>query len=138
MRRTVFRFSAALIACVGLVACTPDSPVTLIEAPNAAPAQAAQDALTLAITPAAGTAGAPISTEIGITVEHGTVSSVSVVRAGTNESIAGELRDDGTAWVPAAPLAFGATYEATVTATGKDDQNRPRRPPSPPWAVPAG
>jgi lipoprotein-anchoring transpeptidase ErfK/SrfK len=125
MRLIVFRVAMAIIACLGLVACSPDSPATPDSAAsNAGTGAPKTEPLTLAITPTAGTGGAPISTEVGITVQHGTVSSVRVVRAGTNEPLAGALREDGTSWVPAAPLAFGATYEATVTATGQDGHNQ--------------
>jgi lipoprotein-anchoring transpeptidase ErfK/SrfK len=120
MRRNVFRISVALIACVGLVACTPDS----AETPDNAPSAQVPEALTVAITPPAGTGGAPISTEVGITVGNGTLASVRVVKAGTNDPLPGALREDGTSWVPAGPLEFGATYEATVTATGENNQTQ--------------
>src|SRR5690606_24349217 len=50
----------------------------------------------------------------------GEVAEVRLVRAGTTEPLPGRFRDDGSAWVPAAPLEYGATYEASVTATGRD------------------
>jgi lipoprotein-anchoring transpeptidase ErfK/SrfK len=121
MRRDVIGISAVVIAVL-MAACTPDSPATQPEQ-NSSAAQV-QDPLTLAITPAAGTAGAPISTEIGITVANGAVESVRVVKASTTEPLPGELRADGSSWVPAAPLAYGAAYEAHVTATGKNGQSQ--------------
>jgi lipoprotein-anchoring transpeptidase ErfK/SrfK len=34
--------------------------------------------------------------------------------------VSGKLREDGTSWVPARPLAFATTYTATITATSVD------------------
>jgi lipoprotein-anchoring transpeptidase ErfK/SrfK len=62
----------------------------------------------------------PVSTEIGLTVADGSLDRVRLVRAGTTDELPGQLRPDGSAWVPAAPLAYGAAYEATVTAKGGD------------------
>jgi lipoprotein-anchoring transpeptidase ErfK/SrfK len=75
--------------------------------------------LTLAITPAAGTADLPVSTEIGTTVAGGKISEVALVDA-KGQGVPGDLREDGSSWVPAGPLDFAARYAATVTATGAD------------------
>jgi lipoprotein-anchoring transpeptidase ErfK/SrfK len=75
---------------------------------------------TLAIGPTAGTADLPISTEVGITLTGGTVTDVTLTKAGTTTGITGSMREDGTSWVPAAPLAFNTTYDATVTAESAD------------------
>lgn len=45
------------------------------------------------------------------------------MRAGTGEEVPGQLRADGSSWIPASPLAYDATYEATVTAKGHDGQS---------------
>ncbi len=120
MRWIVLRIAVVVMACLGLSACGPDANVTHVESNQA---QKPTEPVTLAITPAPGTANAPISTEVGITIGHGTFGTVSLVRAGTTQPLAGAMRDDGTSWVPAAPLAFGATYQATVTATGENGQS---------------
>jgi lipoprotein-anchoring transpeptidase ErfK/SrfK len=75
--------------------------------------------LSLAVAPAPGAANQPVTTEVGTTVAGGKVTDVALVdKAG--KRVAGELRADGSAWVPAAPLAFSTGYTATVTATGDD------------------
>lgn len=73
----------------------------------------------LAITPVAGDSGVPISTEIGTKVNGGKITSVSLVDAG-GQPVAGELRADGSSWVPAAALRFATSYHAKVTAAGPD------------------
>jgi len=119
------RFLVVTVATVGLAltACTPGRPE---EAAAPAP-EAAPPPLTLAVTPAAGTADLPVSTELGLTVAHGRVTDVSLVDGGGG-AIAGMLRDplpaDGgaTTWIPVVPLAYGAAYTATVTAEGDKGQ----------------
>lgn len=73
---------------------------------------------TLELAPAVGTAGAPVSTEIGTAVTHGKVTSVTVVDA-SGTPVPGAMRGDGTSWVPAKTLGYGQSYTATVTATGE-------------------
>ncbi|NNJ61267.1 MAG: L,D-transpeptidase family protein [Dactylosporangium sp.] len=75
------------------------------------------EAPTLEITPAAGAAGLPASTEIGTTVGDGSIAEVLLVdAAGTR--IGGGLREDGTSWVPERALDYDRSYTATVTASG--------------------
>src|SRR5258705_4179312 len=74
----------------------------------------------MAITPAAGTANLPISTEVGVAVKGGKVTDVSLTKAGSAEKIAGAMRDDGTSWIPAAPLGFSSNYTVAVTGRGAD------------------
>jgi lipoprotein-anchoring transpeptidase ErfK/SrfK len=64
----------------------------------------------------------PVSTEVGVNLTGGELQQVRLVRAGTSEEVAGEMRDDGSSWVPAAPLAYATAYEATVTAKGEDGE----------------
>src|SRR5262245_18001931 len=76
------------------------SPSASLVSPSAAP-------LALAIIPAAEATNLPVTTEIGMTVTGGTVTDVALVD-GAGKRMAGEMRADGSSWVPAAPLAFGA------------------------------
>src|SRR5258705_974804 len=69
---------------------------------------------TLAVTPVAGTANLPISTEVGIALTGGQVTDVALTKAGGAEKIPGWMPDDGTSWVPAAPLGFSSTYAVAV------------------------
>jgi lipoprotein-anchoring transpeptidase ErfK/SrfK len=73
----------------------------------------------LSITPAAGDAGVPISTEIGLKVSEGRVTDVSLVDA-AGQKVGGEARPDGSSWVPAGALRYATSYTARVTAVGAD------------------
>ncbi|MEV4756974.1 Ig-like domain-containing protein [Micromonospora sp. NPDC049559] len=73
--------------------------------------------LALALSPASGATRQPVSTEIGTRVTGGRVTDVTVTADGGTK-IAGALREDGSSWVPAAPLKYSKSYTATVTATG--------------------
>ncbi len=65
--------------------------------------------------PASGKKDVPISTEISVEVQGGTVESVAL-RDDDGKSVSGAMREDGSAWVPAKPLRTRQRYEATVTA----------------------
>jgi len=75
---------------------------------------------TLSISPKEGADKLPISTEVGITLTGGRVADVTLTKAGSTKKLTGAMREDGTSWVPAAPLEFNTTYHATVTATSAD------------------
>ncbi|MBO3739716.1 L,D-transpeptidase [Actinoplanes flavus] len=75
----------------------------------------------LSITPTADKKNVPVSAEIGLKVSGGTVTSVTLTDA-KGKAVAGELREDGSAWVPAKPLKTKQTYAAKVVATGSDGQ----------------
>ncbi|MEN3307136.1 MAG: hypothetical protein V7603_3338 [Micromonosporaceae bacterium] len=81
--------------------------------------------LTLALTPATGGRNLPVTTEIGTTVSGGTVTGVTLTDA-AGRRVPADPRPDGSSWVPAAPLAFGRGYTATVTATGRDGRRSSR------------
>jgi lipoprotein-anchoring transpeptidase ErfK/SrfK len=93
--------------------------------------------LSLEISPPDRAGRQPVSTEIGIALTGGRVMSVRVVRTGGRGQVNGVLRDDLSAWVPTLPLAFGATYTATVVATDGAKTLR-RRTRSAPWPHPPG
>jgi lipoprotein-anchoring transpeptidase ErfK/SrfK len=96
------------------------SPVAVGSSPTAPP-----EPVTLAVTPADGAKKQPVSTEIGITVGGAVVTEVTVTADGGAE-VKGELREDGSSWVPAAPLKYGRGYTASVTATGPTGQAETR------------
>ncbi|MEU5907865.1 Ig-like domain-containing protein [Micromonospora sp. NPDC047467] len=82
------------------------------------PAAPSGPALTL--SPADGTKNKPVSTEISAKLpDGGKVSSVTLAAA-DGKAVEGKLRTDGSAWVPNAPLKYGTSYTATVTASGSD------------------
>ncbi|GIF06718.1 L,D-transpeptidase [Actinoplanes siamensis] len=81
---------------------------------------------TLSVTPAAGKKNVPVSTEIGLEVSNGEVSSVKLTDA-KGKVVPGDFREDRTSWVPAKPLAIKQTYRAEVTATGADGSTTTQR-----------
>lgn len=129
MSRTKGRYRAGLVAValvvpLGLAACSAPTGVATRIKPGPAtgspgPSQPPAAPLALTVTPAAGTADLPVSAEIGTTVAGGKVTDVALLDA-AGKRLPGELREDGTSWIPAQPLAHGAAYRATVTATGPD------------------
>ncbi|MGW4945508.1 Ig-like domain-containing protein [Actinoplanes sp. NPDC004185] len=72
-------------------------------------------AVSLTVTPATGKKGVPVATEIGFKVSGGKVTTVALKDA-SGKTVAGSLRDDGSAWVPSKPLKTNKKYDATVTA----------------------
>ncbi|MEU4419312.1 Ig-like domain-containing protein [Actinoplanes sp. NPDC024001] len=78
----------------------------------------AADPVAVTITPATGKKNVPVSSEIGLAVKDGEVTSVTLTDA-KGKAVAGEMREDGSAWVPSKPLKTKQSYSATVVATGK-------------------
>jgi lipoprotein-anchoring transpeptidase ErfK/SrfK len=119
------RMSAAVVALatlvpLGVVGCSSGGETpTFVEPSVAASPKPSLPPLALEITPAAQSANLPASTEIGTKVTSGKVSSVTLADD-SGVAVAGEMKADGTSWVPAAPLAFKKNYTATVVATGED------------------
>jgi len=86
-------------------------------APPTPGADVPQENLALSVSPADRQAGVPISAEIGIKLGRGMVDNVDV-RDAAGQPVAGSLRPDASAWVPASPLKYAQRYTATVTAVG--------------------
>jgi lipoprotein-anchoring transpeptidase ErfK/SrfK len=111
--------SVGVIAATSLAACRPGGPGAAVAADPAAAARRATTArLTLAVTPADHSRNQPVSIEIGIALAGGRLIGVSLTRTGSTTPVPGGLRTDGSAWVPAGPLAYATAYTAVVTATG--------------------
>ncbi|MEV4352374.1 Ig-like domain-containing protein [Actinoplanes sp. NPDC049596] len=79
--------------------------------------------ISLAVTPAAGKDGVPVSTEIGLKVSGGKVTTVTL-KDGAGQAVSGSLREDGSSWVPSAPLKAKQKYAASVTATSEGGQTK--------------
>ncbi|HET9143585.1 L,D-transpeptidase [Actinophytocola sp.] len=118
----------ALVVPLGLVACGRNAegerPRFAAPSPGASPdapptSTAPPEPFSLAVTPAGNAKNLPISTEVGTKVTGGRVSSVTL-SDDKGAKVSGEMRDDGTAWVPAKPLKYGRTYTATVTVERAD------------------
>ncbi|MFI7598903.1 Ig-like domain-containing protein [Actinoplanes sp. NPDC049681] len=80
-------------------------------------------ALALSVTPATGKKGVPVSAEIGLKVAGGKVTAVSL-KDDKGKDLPGELREDGSAWVPGKTLKNSRKYVATVTAVGDAGQSK--------------
>ncbi|GAA0531330.1 Ig-like domain-containing protein [Paractinoplanes ferrugineus] len=78
--------------------------------------ESADAPITLSVTPAAGKKDVPVSAEIGVSLTGAKVTAVSL-KDSAGKVVGGELRDDGTSWVPASTLKAKTAYAATVTAT---------------------
>jgi lipoprotein-anchoring transpeptidase ErfK/SrfK len=114
------RLGAAMLAvavAVAMAACTPATPTKSRPADHAVEVTAAP--VVVRITPAVNATKVPVTAEIGTQVEHGQLRAVTVTRAGGGP-IAGRMRDDGSAWVPSAPLGYHQTYTAVVDTLGAD------------------
>ncbi|GAA0796999.1 hypothetical protein Sya03_51530 [Spirilliplanes yamanashiensis] len=105
---------AALAGCSAEASEDPPSPSAPATSVPAAPVAAEE--FSLEVTPAAGAKDVPVSVEIGTKVAGGTVTEVTLREAG-GKAVAGELRADGSGWVPGKPLKNSKGYEGTVTAT---------------------
>jgi lipoprotein-anchoring transpeptidase ErfK/SrfK len=118
--RGLTALAALLAAPMLLVACTNMGPAdkkAVSAPPSPTPVPAAAE---LALTPAAD--GLPISTEVGLTLAHGTLKTLGLTDERA-KAIAGHLRDDGSSWIPDEPLAFHTRYTATAVATGEDGKD---------------
>jgi lipoprotein-anchoring transpeptidase ErfK/SrfK len=126
-RRIVAMVAMAAVVPLGLAACGGGSkkdgpkPVTAVETPGAAASTPPAEPATLKLSPASGKKDVPISTEIGLSVTGGKVTDV-VLKDAKGAFVAGELREDGSSWVPAKPLKTKQAYAATVTAQNATGQ----------------
>ncbi len=105
----------------GLAACTVTGHPSLRATWHAKPVVP----INLAVAPRAGDRNLPISTEISTEITGGTVTGVSLTDS-AGRAVSGAMRADGSSWVPAAPLAYGHSYTATVTAANPTGQRQTR------------
>ena len=75
-------------------------------------------AVDLTVTPADNATNVAVSEEIGLKVGRGTISEVKLTDA-AGAAVKGEMRTDGSTWVPASPLKYTTVY--TVNLTAKPD-----------------
>lgn len=116
-RRGLLTVLAALLLLVpASAACSGgDGPARFVPAePSPTPAGPPP---TLELTPAAGTTGALLSTEIGIETD-GEITTVALTDE-SGDPVEGQLREDGSSWVPDRPLDPSTSYTATVTVTSE-------------------
>jgi lipoprotein-anchoring transpeptidase ErfK/SrfK len=111
----------ALAVTAGIAACgdgkSPKSASGAASGQSAsASASPSAEPFTFEVGPAAGTKNLPITTEVDTRVTGGTIASVTLVDD-KGKAVAGELRADGSSWVPGTPLEHNRTYTASITAT---------------------
>jgi lipoprotein-anchoring transpeptidase ErfK/SrfK len=132
MRRTLVAVLAmAVIAPLGLTACGGKDEAKADAAP-AATKSAATGPVTesvqaapieLAVSPATGKIDLPVSTEIGFKVSGAKVTTVTL-KGADGKAVSGALRDDGSSWVPKAPLKTKQKYTASIVATADNGQTK--------------
>ncbi|HEX5993523.1 MAG TPA: Ig-like domain-containing protein [Jiangellales bacterium] len=71
------------------------------------------------VGPLDGATGVPTSAELEFTLEGTNAAEVTLTDA-AGTPIAGEMRDDGSSWLPGEQLAYSTQYTATITATKSD------------------
>ena len=107
-------------APLALGACTAD------RRPGERPGEGRAAPPELTVTPSDRTRDVPISAEVGTAVKGGKVTSVRITDDKGAE-VKAEPREDGSGWVPAAPLKPKRTYTAEVTATGDSGRTTTRK-----------
>jgi lipoprotein-anchoring transpeptidase ErfK/SrfK len=118
--RFIRRFCLPVMACALVVttaaACSSGAKIVGADGADTA---SKESAAKVSVTPEADKKDVPVSAEIGIEVDKGELSEVAVVND-KGDAVKGDMRDDGSSWVPKEPLAYDTTYTATVTAVDKD------------------
>ncbi|MGW5559434.1 Ig-like domain-containing protein [Micromonospora sp. NPDC003944] len=99
--------------------CTTERKVT------ARPAEQVVPSPELTLTPADLSRNVPLSAEVAPLVTGGTITAVRIVDD-TGALVRAEPREDGSSWVPTAPLRPQRTYTAAVTATGDSGRTTTR------------
>lgn len=86
--------------------------------------QAAKDANTseavISISPEDSADNVGINSDVQVSVEKGTLDTVSMVATETGTEVAGTTSEDGTSWVPDIQLERATRYELTVAASDSE------------------
>ncbi len=119
LRRRLTLMAATIVATpLVLAGCTAD------RTPGARPADGRAPELT--VTPADQTRDLPITVEVGTAVKGGRITAVRITDD-RGMQVKVEPREDGSAWVPSAPLQPMRTYTAEVAATGDAGKSTTRK-----------
>jgi lipoprotein-anchoring transpeptidase ErfK/SrfK len=114
--------SAIVVTLAGLLALTACGPGKSDRgkggSPDPSPSTSAPPAVTIN-SPADGAAGVPASAEIDFAAENPRSTSVSLTDA-AGAAVEGELRPDGSSWLPSSQLKYATRYTATVSAVAAD------------------
>ncbi|MFI7068891.1 L,D-transpeptidase [Micromonospora sediminicola] len=119
LRRRLTLVAATIVATpLVLAGCTADRKSGARPPDGRAPA--------LTVTPADQTRDVPISAEVGTAVTGGRITAVRI-SDDKGMQVKAEPREDGSAWVPTAPLQPRRTYTTEVTATGNSGKTTTRK-----------
>lgn len=109
VRSTTLWIGTLCLVAGGMTACQSE--------PKLLPGKTTQASVSL--SPSDDTQDLPVSTELGITVDKGETTQVTVEDSDGTD-IPGTMRDDDSAWVPREPLDYDTSYTAKVTAEDGD------------------
>lgn len=109
-----------LLALVPLLVSCGNEPM-LNPAPATSSAPPPAPPVTIAVTPKHSTNDVPVSAEIAVKVTDGTLDSVALVDA-SGATLKGQMREDGSSWVPAEALKYSTRYTATVSVSNRAGQ----------------
>jgi len=113
----LFAALAALAGAIVLTGCATAGP-TWHSADGTVPGEQPR-AVTPAITaPSDGATGVPTALELALDATAGAPETVTLADA-AGKTVPGAMRADGSAWVPAAQLAYATSYTATVSGPGE-------------------
>jgi lipoprotein-anchoring transpeptidase ErfK/SrfK len=113
-RRTVPLLAAIACLAVALAGCT-GNPIQRAKENRQPPVPK------VAIQPGADSKDVPVSAEIAAAVTDGKLESVTVTDS-KGAKVSGEMRPDGSSWVPNRPLKYKQGYTAVVTAANDHGQ----------------
>ncbi|QLQ36150.1 L,D-transpeptidase [Micromonospora robiginosa] len=116
-RLTLFAMTVAA-APLAVGACTA-GPRSAVKQAEAAPPS-------VTVTPADRARDVPISAEVGTKVSNGRVTGVKLTDD-KGRPVPAQAREDGSGWVPDAPLANSRTYTAEVTVSGDSGKTATRK-----------
>ena len=112
LRRVVSPILVVFALVLGTVACSPG-----VDWRD--PGETPDPPKVILVGPLDGATGVPTSAEVEFTLEGTNAAEVTLTDA-AGTPIAGEMRDDGSSWLPGEQLAYSTQYTATITATKSD------------------
>ncbi|GHJ45671.1 hypothetical protein Cs7R123_30130 [Catellatospora sp. TT07R-123] len=110
---------AGAAGVASLAACTGDKAPVWNGSGDGKPQETPPKAAVTITGPATDSKNIPASAEIVFTATDAVDTKIVLADAAGTE-VAGAMHPDGAGWLPDKALAYGATYTATVTATGDD------------------
>jgi lipoprotein-anchoring transpeptidase ErfK/SrfK len=112
--RVVRTILVVFAVALGGVACSSDGGASWFE-----PGESPDPPKVTVVGPVDGATGVPTSAELEFTLEGTPTAAVALADA-AGTTITGQMRSDGSSWVPDQQLAYSTQYTATITATKSD------------------